>query len=106
METVEAHSHSFPPDAWPFADPINTAAFTSAQVLDGLPILRVFHDHDGDWQFLGGVDGEEGRIICLGCAYERDGAIASLADLPVGWMAYRESPGEAWHREPYEDREV
>ena len=30
----------------------NTAVFTTRYVLEGLPILRVIHEADGDWQFL------------------------------------------------------
>jgi hypothetical protein len=101
METVEEHPHSFLLGSWPFAVPVNTLAYTSSQVLSGQPVLLVFHDHDGEWQFLTGEDGEECKIICLGCAYERDGSIAILADMAAGWMAFRDSADQSWQCEPY-----
>ncbi|BCT93657.1 hypothetical protein LYSHEL_26840 [Lysobacter helvus] len=103
METVEVHPLSFSSESWPFADPINTLAYASGQVLNGSPILLVFHDHDGEWQFLTGEDREECKIICLGCAFERDAALAGLAAMPIGWMAYRASIDKSWQCEPYED---
>jgi hypothetical protein len=106
MDIVEEHPHSFLPGSWPFADLTTTAAFTSAHVLSGHPILLVFHDHDGDWQLLSGEDDSEGKIICLGCAYDRDNAIGILSDLPAGWMAFRDSVGQAWQCEPYEDSDA
>lgn len=104
MDTVAKHSHSFEPKAWPFREPDNLACFTSAQVLnDGHPILMVFHDHEGEWQFVHGSVGEhdECKIICLGCVFEHDESIALLAELPVGWCAYRDSVAAQWQTEPY-----
>ena len=106
MDTVEDHAHSFAPDAWPFADASNTAAFTTVPVLrEQSPVLLVFHDHDRDWQFLhGGVtSSDEGKIICMGCAYELDNTIGLLADLPAGWKATRKSAVHPWRRESYPD---
>ena len=73
--------------------------------MDGAPVLLVFHDHDGEWQFLHGATTEqdECRVVCLGCAYEHDNAIGILATLPNGWMAHRDSVDGPWHSEPYED---
>ena len=103
MRTVQEHSHSFLPNAWPFPDASNTAAFTSSQVLNGAPILLVTHDHDGEWQFLHGevTEQDECRLICLGCAYDRDNAIGILAELQGGWMASRASAESTWECEPY-----
>lgn len=33
-------------------------------IAESHPILRVFHDHDGDWQFLSG-DIEEDEELCM-----------------------------------------
>ncbi len=38
---------------WKFHEERNTACFTTSLVLKGSPILRVYHDYDGDWQFHG-----------------------------------------------------
>lgn len=105
MDTVEAHPHSFPEPEWPFSDPVNTAAFTTTRVLrEGLPVLLVTHDEDGDWQFMCTTTNspEDGLIICLGCAYERDKTIGEVADLPVGWQAWREYVGGPWDIVPRE----
>ena len=105
MDTVADHTHSFLPGSWPFAEPTNALVYTSSRVLrDGHPILVVFHDHDGDWQFLHGEVGEDDdcKIICLGCAFERDSSVGILNDLPFGWKASRQSVSSTWQCEPYE----
>lgn len=97
-----AHTHNFD-GRWPFEVPDNTLVFCCEHVLETTrPILRVSHDHDGDWQFLCGDShaGGKPRIICMGCALERDGTLAALADLPLGWGADRETVGSLWTREP------
>jgi hypothetical protein len=72
---MDAHSRTFSPSKWPFAEPINAPAYTAKRVLhDGHPTLLVSHDHDGDWQMLCGTINEpsDGLIVCLGCIYEKD----------------------------------
>ena len=105
MSTVAVHPHSFSESEWPFADPINTLAFTTTRVLrEGYPVLLVTHDEDGDWQFMCTTtnDSEHGLIVCLGCAYERDRTVAEVADLPRGWQAWRDFVGGPWDRVPRE----
>ena len=66
------------------------------------PILLVSHDADDHgWQFIGSSDGtsENGRIILLSEAVELDPSVLQLADLPVGWHAWRGSVKEPWIRE-------
>ena len=109
MATVAAHQHTFLPGAWPFDLPENTLAYTSSRVLEeAAPIVLVFHDHDGEWQFLHGEagDSDECKIICMGCAYELDPSIGILADLPAGTMAYRDSTEDSWQSEPYASENV
>jgi hypothetical protein len=66
-----------------------------------LPVLLVSHDTDGDWQFLCGTTNrtEDGRLVSLGCIFERDRTLASVADLPEGWRASRAAVGADWCRE-------
>ena len=102
MDTVEAHHHDLGGEAWPFADPENAVAISTVQVFHhGYPILRVSHDMDGDWQILCGttVQTKDGMVVCLGCAFLRDRSIGELADLPMGWTAWRDHVGGAWERE-------
>ena len=93
------------PNIWPFADPPNVATITTRQVLQAaLPILLVAHDaDDGCWQVLCGTtdDPDDGRVVGLDCLYKRDGSIGMLADLPLGWRAWRTSPTSPWIREPH-----
>ena len=95
------HAHTFD-GRWPFAEPENTLAICCVHILErSRPILRVSHDHDGDWQFLCGEPHEtsEGRVICMGCALEIDGTLVAVATLEVGWGADRESLEGTWVRE-------
>jgi hypothetical protein len=102
MDTVEQHEHEFPKSEWPFSGPENVVAISTVQVFRrGFPILRVSHDYDGDWQVLCGttLDRQDAIVVCLGCAYQKDKTIAELADLPLGWTAWRDHVGGRWERE-------
>jgi len=68
---------------------------------EGMPVLRVCHDRDGDWQFLCGGDHSDSRpvIVCLGCALERNPDLEQIADLPLGWTAEREESLGPWAQE-------
>lgn len=105
MDTVEKHNHEFDPNLWPFQDPINAAVISTKQVFNqNFPILRVCHDSDGDWQILCDTtnDTDDGIVVCLGCAYEKDKTIGELHDLPLGWAAWRETDSSEWIREERE----
>lgn len=98
------HEHSF--TEWPFDTPVYTVSFTTRFVIDGSkPILDVYHDHDGYWQFLCGTttDAADLMLVCMGCMLDRDPALFSLARLPAGWRAVRRSENEGWLQEAYED---
>ena len=102
------HQHNFSPSEWPFDCPVHTPAFSSQRVVkEGHVILAVFHEADGDWQFLHGeiTDDDEIAVICMACAYEQDPSLGELADLPTGWAATRDSVDGPWQREPFETDE-
>ena len=106
-----SHTHSFDEADWPFDELVNTATFTTRHVMDGsLPVLEVFHDHDGEWQFLCGTTTEQAdvKLVCMGCVLERDASLFALSDLPLGWCADRSAPGEPWIRDvfPEDDESV
>jgi hypothetical protein len=87
--------------AWAFDEARNLGVFTTTRVLnENHPILWVCHDDDGDWQFLCGTtdDPKQGRLVCLKDMVERDPSVNELADLPLGWRAWRGSVGEGWFR--------
>ena len=90
---------------WPFADPPNVATISLRDIMEGRrPILIVTHDvDDGMWQFLDGRDApnsDDGVVLSLDCVLELDPSIAELADLPLGWRAWRDDVQQAWQREP------
>ena len=102
MDTVELHPHEFQESDWPFPYPINSLAISTTRVIrENYPILRVSHDYDGDWQVLCDTtnDSKHGLVMCLGCCFQRDRTIGDLADLPLGWTAWRDYVGGSWHRE-------
>ena len=94
-------------EPWPFDQPKNCATFVTREVMDREePILLVSHDADDHgWQFIGSSDGtpENARIICLSNAVALDPSVLQVADLPVGWRAWRESPESPWIREAEPD---
>jgi hypothetical protein len=106
---MSQHTHEFP--NWPFQVAVNTATYSTAKIVrDGLPVLRVSHDHDGDWQFLDATTEEPGECVlrCFGCVFESDATLAEISDLPRGWSAFREEVGADWERwedPPEEDDE-
>lgn len=87
---------------WPFADSQNVAVVTLKQIIsDGEPILHVTHDSDdGAWQFLGWDDAkeEDARIVALSEIVQLDPSVQQLADLPLGWHAWRRARDEQWQR--------
>lgn len=87
---------------WRFDDPPNAASFTTTFVLDGSPILRVYHDYDGGWQFHGAPDDpatpDVARVVSLASMIARDGSLNELHDLPEGWCASRKSVNKPWKR--------
>ena len=90
---------------WPFDDPPNLAVIVDKRILSGETwVYYVGHDEDdGGWQFHG-YDGfakvEDARVVGLRTMVRLDGAIAALADLPLGWCAWRGTPQSDWQRAP------
>lgn len=87
---------------WPFDVPKDRAVFTTGQVIEqGLPILEVTRDHEDDWIFLTrpSTGTEDGKVVALRSVYELDPSVAEVADLRLGWWAWREAVGEPWQRE-------
>ncbi len=82
-----------------FKDAENKAVFTCNHVLEGKPILYATHDHDGDWQFLCGLDNhteENAKIISLKQVTELDSSVNDLYEMPKGIGATRDSDGAKW----------
>ena len=95
--TLRRAMAEFPPD---------DIAITTRQVMqEGWPVLLVTHDADDDaWQFLNGHgdtdDTESAMVIGAARILTVDSTIAELADLPLGWRAWRETTEAPWKRGP------
>lgn len=91
-------------EEWPFEDPPNAAVFTTSDVIfEKRPVLWAWHDaEDGDWQFHAGFDVNPDTAVVLSLRemIALDPAIAELADLPEGWVAWREDRDTPWQRKP------
>jgi predicted adenylyl cyclase CyaB len=87
---------------WRFADPQDTVVVTLERILRGdSSLLLVTHDaDDGYWQFLDGehVFEEDGATVYLGEMVQFDPSLLELADLPLGWYAWRDAPECPWQR--------
>ena len=79
--------------------------YTSTIVSGGAPVLLVFHDDDGDWQFLASTErqADEIAVAHIGHLLDADSTLHQLADLPRGWKAWRETASDPWEREPTPD---
>jgi hypothetical protein len=86
-----------------FEEDPRLGVITTAPVLAGAPIMMVSHDaDDGGWQFLCGTtnDPADGRIVHLAEMVALDPTVTEVADLPLGWVAFRAKVGGEWTREP------
>lgn len=90
-----------------FREPKNLTAFTTRQWLElQKPILRVVHDHDGDWQFLTGDQmPEDIKIVALEQLVLRDKTLNDVFDLKYGEAADRDSIDGQWKRTKIEPAE-
>jgi hypothetical protein len=94
--------------SWLFQAGRNRAVFTTKPVSQlGQPVLLVFHDREGDWQFSCGTTNEQKdmQLVSLGAMVQRDSTLAQVADLPEGWCAFRPTGEAEWQREPMEPEE-
>jgi hypothetical protein len=89
---------------WAFDDPPNVAVFTRRSIISGESWIQfVSHDeNDGAWQFhppdAGGAE-EDAAVVSLRTITQLDPSVLGLADLPLGWRAWRTDRDSAWQRE-------
>ena len=88
-----------------FTDADNTAVFTTSFVLDGKEITTVYHDkEDGAWQFMSNDEIEDfegvAKVVGLGQIVKMDNTLLEIADLPLGYYAYRKSKDAKWAIKP------
>jgi hypothetical protein len=88
---------------WPFIEPEARASFSCKRLLEGKGSLcRVTHDYpDGDWQVLDDCDHTlilEPSLVCLSDLVKKFPELLQLANLPLGWVAERDSQTGVWNR--------
>ena len=87
---------------WKFQDPQNAAVITNKKIIQsGDWIAYVTHDaEDGGWQFHNREPlGENAAVVMsLRSIFDIDPTIGELANLPLGWHAWRESRSAPWQR--------
>lgn len=63
------------------------------------PIIRVMHEKDGDWQFLGkeeNLSESDAFVLSLEEILCLDKSLQDVLSLPLGKQAYRTSPKDSW----------
>lgn len=84
-----------------FNDAPNVMVITTKRIIHKTAnVTIVFHDEDdGMWQFLDGIDNDEdsAAIISLQEMVTIDNSIEEIADLPLGWVAWRHDTQSVWN---------
>jgi len=108
--------HKFPWEAdfnpdWKFKQPLldrntdfkfyeerNLGVFTTKQALQGEPILFVYHNDDGNWQFHTSLEPnlDDAKLVCLEEITKLDPSVNNIYHLQYGWYAWRESKEDDW----------
>ncbi len=83
-----------------FIDEKNTMVITTKKIINQeANILLVSHDEDdGMWEFLDGdgIKEEDAMIVSLLEIVQIDATVNQIADLPLGWIAYRDNIQCKW----------
>jgi hypothetical protein len=113
--------HNFPWDKgfnpdWIFKQPLldrnldfkfyeerNLGVYTTKQALNGDPILHIYHNEDGDWQFHTSLEPnlDDAMLVCLEEITKLDPTINELYHLQFGWRAWRDNKEDEWKYEEY-----
>ena len=88
--------------AWKFDQTPEVSALTTKQVLEkDLPVLLVIHyGDDCSWAFLCDTTEEESdsKMTTMEEMVKKDPTLEEIADLPPGWIAYRDFVGDEWDK--------
>jgi hypothetical protein len=91
-----------------FAAPRGRVMTTDQVMEQDRPILLVTHgdDESGGWRFVNGRgdidESSHGISVHIQQMIERDPSLSAIADLPLGWRAWRSSEDASWNRAPNE----
>ena len=84
-----------------FIEDENTVVITTKAIIKReKPIVLVFHDKDdGMWEFLDGEDVDENNsaVVSLYEIVEIDKSLNELANLPLGFGAFRDDENKVWN---------
>lgn len=93
-----------------FYEARNLGVYTTKQAFENDPILYVYHNSDGDWQFHTTLEPtlDEAMLVCLEEITKLDPTINEIYHLDYGWRAWRASKEDPWEfeedtREPAND---
>ncbi len=88
--------------AWAFRDAPDASVVTCWRILRGEEWIQyVAHDdRDGEWRFQPNLlaPESESAVVPLRTIVALDPSIATLADLPPGWCAWRDAKDGPWQR--------
>ena len=94
---------------WCFKDPPNLAVIASEKIIKLRDFIAyVTHDDaDGGWQFhcKGQISEIDVAVVSLQSIFNIDVTVGELADLPMGWHAWRNGLGEPWQKGKQSDAE-
>ncbi len=72
--------------------------YVMREVFEGVPSTRVFHEADGDGQYLTEAEllPAAAQLAHQSHLFETDPSLRELAAMPLGTWAVRDIPGVAW----------
>lgn len=83
----------------------NVAVITTKYVIENeSPIVLVFKDIEGDWQFFGkeeNIGEEDGRVVSLSEILDIDPSIEDILWIDNGTQAWREGYDKEWKYSKY-----
>lgn len=90
-----------------FYEERNLGVYTTSQAFNGDPILYVYHNEDGDWQFHTSLEPnlDDAKLVCLEEITKLDPTINELYHLQFGWWAWRDHKDDEWKYEEEIDEE-
>lgn len=89
-----------------FYEERNLGVYTTRQAFEGDPILYVYHNENGDWQFHTSLEPklEEAKLVCLEEITKLDPTINEVYHLQYGWRAWRDRAADHWTWEEDSDK--
>jgi len=69
-------------------------------IYDNSEIIRIIHEENGDWQFLGCEDNlkeSDAVVVSLGEMMDFDNSLSVVDSLPVGKQALRTNKQSPWY---------